>query len=63
MDFIEFKNKSEKELRTFLEEHRSLLHTERAKLLAQTSKENHKINKYKKTIARILMLLRSKKIK
>lgn len=61
MEFVEFKNKNEKELRALLEEQKSELHRERAKLLAQTSKEVHKIDVLKKTIARISTILKMKK--
>jgi ribosomal protein L29 len=61
MDTVEYKNKNEKELRALLQEQRAELHRERAKILAQTSKEVHKIDQFKKTIARIVTILRSKK--
>jgi len=57
MDFIEFKNKSAKELTALLEENKKLLYNERL----QGTKESHKIGEYKKTIAQILTILHSRK--
>jgi ribosomal protein L29 len=61
MDFIELKNKNEKELRVLLKEQLRLLHEESIKVTNQESKQVHKIKLFKKTIARLRTLLNNRK--
>lgn len=61
MDFVELKNKNEKELRGLLKEQKKLLHEEYIKVMNQESKQVHKIKIFKKTIARLSTLLKNRK--
>lgn len=61
MELVELKNKNEKELRELLKEQERLLHEEYVKVMNHESKQVHKIKLFKKTIARILTLLKNQK--
>lgn len=60
MDFVDLKNKSEKELRELLEEQRQHAHQLRFKVGEKQLKNVKAIKVAKITIARILTLLRKK---
>jgi ribosomal protein L29 len=62
MDSEELKNKNGNELKVLLQQERAMLHSERAKIKAQTLKQVHTISLRRRTIARILTLLSDKKI-
>jgi ribosomal protein L29 len=57
MDFSELSKKTEKELRELLKEQKKLLYNDKF----APQKQNHNVGNFKKTIARILTILNTKK--